>query len=186
MTPTTQKTAQDFAHIKGWGIDADPHNNPVYPMNERAEGSTPGRNYERPPQQPVDVELLQTIERASPSAVFGTTVPPSGLSGLIRRFAFKYSENRYRHWLPLLVADRVQVVEGVLDDLVHGHVPNIWAEKGYNAEWKHKPQQLVVKLTVTALATAGLIAWLSSGSKSKKSTYGSRPVNLRIRSAARG
>lgn len=164
-------TAQDFPHIKGWGVDADPHNNPVYPMNERAEGASPEREYARPPQQPADVELLQTTERPSPSAVFGTTVPPAGLSGLIRRFAFKYSENRYRHWLPLLLADRVQVVEGVLDDFAHGHVPNIWAEKGYNAEWKHKPQQLVAKLAITALATAATIALLSrrSSRSSRKS-----------------
>ena len=126
------------------------------------------------------MELLQSIERPSPSAVFGTTVPPSGLSGLIRRVAFRYSENRYRHWLPLLLADRVQVVEGVLDDLVHGHVPNIWTEKGYNAEWKHNPQMLITKLTVTALATAGIIAWLSSGGKND-----SRRPNPRLRSAAR-
>ena len=180
MTPTTQKTAADFAHIKGWGIDADPKNNPVYPMNQRAEGVSPERAYERPPQQPIDVEVLQSIERPSPSAVVGLSVPPAGLSGLIRRVAFRYSENRYRHWLPLLLADRVSVVEGVIDDLAHGHVPNIWAEKGYNAEWKYNPRLLVTKLAVTALATAGIIAWLSSGSKSD-----SRRPNPRIRSAAR-
>ena len=61
---------------EGWGIDANPHNNPVYLMNERP----------------------------SPSAVFGISVPPSGLSGLIRRLAFRYNGNRYRHWLPLLLA----------------------------------------------------------------------------------
>lgn len=177
-------TAQDFPHIKGWGVDADPHNNPVYPMNERAEGATPEREFARPPLQPVEVELLQTIERPSPSAVFGTSVPPSGLSGMIRRLAFRYSENRYRHWLPLLLADRVQVVEGVLDDFAHGRVPNIWAEKGYNAEWKHKPQQLVTKLAVTALGLAGIIALIAASGR-KKNPYGSRPVNPRIRSAAR-
>jgi hypothetical protein len=42
---------------------------------------------------------------------------------MLRRFAFKYSESSYGHWLPLMLADRVGVVEGVLDDLSHGHVP---------------------------------------------------------------
>ena len=36
---------------------------------------------------------------------------------MIRRFAFKYSESSYGHWLPLMLADRVNKVEGVLDDL---------------------------------------------------------------------
>ena len=59
----------------------------------------------------------------------------------------------------------MQVVEGVLDDLVHGHVPNIWAEKGFNAEWKHKPQQLVTKLAVTAVGIAGIIGIIATNDK---------------------
>ncbi len=165
----SQPTAEDFAHIKGWGIDADPRNNPVYPMNERAEGVTPEREYARPPLQHTDVELLMTTERPSPSAVYGTTVPPAGLSGMIRRAAFRYSENRYRHWLPLLLADRVQVVEGVLSDLAKGHLPNIWKEKGYNAEWKHNPQLLVTKLGAVAVGIAGIVTLIAlSGKKNSQ------------------
>ena len=44
---------------------------------------------------------------------------------MIRRIAFRYSESSYGHWLPLMLADRVSVVEGVLGDLKHGHVPNV-------------------------------------------------------------
>jgi hypothetical protein len=56
---------------------------------------------------------------------------------MIRRFAFHYSESSYGHWLPLMLADRVNAVEGVLDDLASGHVPNVLAERGWNAEWRH-------------------------------------------------
>jgi hypothetical protein len=49
---------------------------------------------------------------------------------MIRRLAFKYSESSYGHWLPLMLADRVNVVEGVLDDLAHGHVPNLSTSSG--------------------------------------------------------
>jgi hypothetical protein len=69
--------------------------------------------------------------------VFGTAQPPSGVSGKLRDFAFGYSENDLRHWLMLLFADRVNVVEGILQDLAHGHVPNVFKEMGGPAEWKY-------------------------------------------------
>ncbi len=123
-----ENTPEQYAHIPGWGIDADPKNDPTYPMRNRANDHHEGSNWERPSQQPVDIELLKSIERPTVSAVFGTSVPPSGLSGAIRRLAFKQSESEYGHWLPLILADRVNVVEGIIDDLVHGHIPNIFAE----------------------------------------------------------
>jgi len=52
-------------------------------------------DYERSPQQKV--EVLKSNERPEYSAVFENTVPPSGLSGIIRQYAFKHSEDRYRH-----------------------------------------------------------------------------------------
>ncbi|SHK48738.1 hypothetical protein [Hymenobacter psychrotolerans] len=168
----------DPKQIKGWGIDADPKNDPTYPMRDRMNVGEDPDNKHRPTQQPThQVEKLRSIERPNISAVYGTTVPPQGLSGMIRRLAFKYSENRYRHWLPLIVADRVSVVEGILDDLVHGHVPNIYAEKGYPVEWKHNRTAFIAKMATIGLVTAGVIAILSSGKsekKSKKKDYLSR------------
>jgi hypothetical protein len=69
-----------------------------------------------PEQQPVRVEILHSTERPGLTPVFGTAVPPSGLSGVMRRRAFRHSENDLRHWLMLLAADRVNVVEGLLED----------------------------------------------------------------------
>lgn len=99
-------------------------------MRTRTPDDHKGYNWERPAMQPVNIEVLQSIERPGITAVFGTSVPSSGLSGVIRRFAFHYSESNYLHWLPLLLANRLNVVEGVLSNLVHGRVPNIFAEKG--------------------------------------------------------
>lgn len=170
-----QKTAQDFAHIPGWGVDVDPKNDPTYPMKRRTDAEQSGYSWERPPLQMPDVEILHSNERPNLPAVFGVSTPPSGLSGLIRRFAFRYSENQYRHWLPLLLADRVNVVEGIVDDLLHGHVPNIWAEKGYRAEWKHNPKMLATKLAVTALGLAGIVALIATrGGKQPSGVASSR------------
>jgi len=156
-----EDTEKKYAHIKGWGVDADPKNEPTYPI-KRYNGADHNRlNWQRPVQQPSHkTEILHSNERPNLTAVFGTSVPPSGLSGVIRRMAFKHSENSYLHWLPLILADRINVVEGVVDDLLHGHVPNVFAEKGWKAGWKHNRKGLVTKLAVSTAVTTALLALL--------------------------
>lgn len=160
MPRTMKKTAADFAHIPGWGIDADPKNEPTYPNRHRTGEEHDGRSWIRPTQQVLDREVLHSIERPNYTAVLGDSVPPSGLSGLIRRFAFKYSENEYMHWLPLIAADKINVIEGLIEDLAHGTLPNIWAEKGYNSEWKNRPATLAVKLAAVTAVAAGVVLLL--------------------------
>lgn len=150
----------DYKNIKGWGIDANPQNDPTYPMKKRTNEEHKGYTWERPVQQPIDVEVLKSNERPSVSAVFGTSSPPSGLSGQIRRYAFKHSESSYAHWLPLILADRINVFEGIVDDLKSGHVPNIFVERGWTAEWKYNREAFVKKVVVGALVTTALVASL--------------------------
>jgi len=167
MEPITHNPSQ----LPGWNIDADPENDPTYPMRTRTADDHKGYSWERPTQQPITIEVLHSIERPNITAVFGTSVPPSGLSGVIRRFAFKYSENSYLHWLPLLFADRVNVVEGVLSDLAHGHVPNIFAEKGYPIEWKYDKKGLILKLAAfTAVAAGATLLLTRKGDKPRKAS----------------
>jgi hypothetical protein len=156
--PFENNRGSERPDIKGWGIDADPKNDPTYPIKHRNNGEHKGYTWERPPLQPVNVEVLHSNERPNITAVFGTTSPPSGLSGAIRRFAFRYSENSYGHWLPLLLADRVNAVEGVLDDIRHGHFPNILAEKGYKGKWKHDPAGTAARIGMF-LGAAALAVW---------------------------
>jgi hypothetical protein len=156
----------DYTHIKGWGIDADPKNEPTYPMKKYTGDDHKRLNWERPPLQPVNIEVLHSTERPNITAVFGTSTPPSGLSGAIRRYAFQFSENQYMHWLPLLLADRVNVVEGIVDDLKRGHIPNIFAERGMKAELKHNPKGLAKRILVTVAVTS--IAYAILKGKSKK------------------
>ncbi len=158
-----ENTVKDPSQIKGWGVDADPKNDPTYPMKKRNNGEHAGYSWERPPQQPINVEILHSNERPNVTTAFGTSTPPSGLSGMIRRIAFQYSESSYGHWLPLMLADRVGVVEGVLDDLTHGHVPNIFGELGWKAEWKHNRKSLVTGVLVGAVLASVAVAYLRSG-----------------------
>lgn len=157
-----EKRTIDPTQVKGWGVDANPANDPTYPMKRRNDGEHAGYSWERPPQQPINVEVLHSNERPNVSAVFGTSTPPAGLSGMIRRFAFKYSESAYSHWLPLMLADRVGVVEGYIEDLARGHVPNVFAERGWKAEWQHNRKSLVTRVAVGALIAGAAVAYLSS------------------------
>ena len=150
----------DPSQIKGWGVDANPQNDPTYPMKKRNNGEHAGYSWERPPQQPINAEVLHSNERPNVSATFGTSTPPSGLSGMLRRAAFKYSESSYGHWLPLMLADRINVVEGVLDDLTHGHIPNIFDELGWKAEWKHNRKNLVMGILTGAVVASTTVVYL--------------------------
>jgi hypothetical protein len=157
-----EHTAKEPPQIKGWGVDADPKNDPTYPMKYRNNGEHAGYSWARPPQQPITIEVLHSNERPNVTSVFGTSTPPSGLSGVIRRIAFRYSESSYGHWLPLMLADRVSVVEGVLGDLKHGHVPNTFVERGWKAEWKHNRTSLVRRILVRVVLVSAAIAYFSS------------------------
>lgn len=150
----------DRSTVKGWGVDADPKNDPTYPLKRRNNGEHAGYSWERPTQQQTDVEVLHSNERPNLSAVFGTSTPPAGLSGMIRRGAFNYSENSYAHWLPLMLADRIGTVEGIAGDLARGHVPNIFGELGLKAEWKHNRANLITKIAVGAVVASIAVAYL--------------------------
>ena len=154
--------AIDPSQIKGWGVDADPKNDPTYPMKDRNDGEHAGYSWERPPQQPITVEVLHSNERPDVTSVFGTSTPPSGPSGVLRRLGFRYSESSYGHWLPLVLADRVSVVEGVLEDLKQGRVPNLFAERGWKAEWEHNRTSLVRRILVRAVLVSAAVAYLRS------------------------
>lgn len=109
-------TADRYAHIPGWGSDLEKEMRPAVPMER-----TPPRLHvpwsDPPPQQPMTVEILKSVERPEHSRTFGTRLPPKGLSGVMRRAAFKRSENDIGHWLMLIAADRINVVEGLAGDL---------------------------------------------------------------------
>lgn len=164
MEPLTHNPSQ----LPGWNSDNDPENDPTYPMRTRTPDDHKGYSWERPTQQPITIEVLHSNERPNVTAVFGTSAPPSGLSGVIRRFAFRYSENSYLHWLPLLFADRVNVVEGIVGDLAHGQLPNIWAEKGYNAQWKYDRAGMLQKIAAAALVTTAAVVLLTRDKPSKR------------------
>ena len=172
-------TPIDPAKVAGWGVDADPKNDPTYPFRHRENDPGLTRHWERPPIQSPDVEILQSIEHTRTPAVFGTSSPPSGLSGMIRRLAFRWSESNWLHWLMLMGADRINVVEGVLEDLARGKVPNIPAEMGIKSEWEHNKAGLAKQLAVTAAVAGAGYALFRWGRSGKGEDGGERAVPKR-------
>ena len=166
-TEPSEQRRRPPPNIKGWGADLDPAVRPAVPM-ERTPPRLDGVHWERPEQQRRSVKVYHSTERPGLTPVYGTSAPPSGVSGLIRGAAFRFSENDLRHWLMLLFADRVNVVEGILDDLAHGHVPNFFTEMGGPAEWKHNRAGFVRKAFIAG-AVVGVLYYANQRRKARRS-----------------
>src|SRR3954454_1988285 len=107
----TESSDQLRARIPGWGADLDPKDRPSVPRERFDPGAT-GAHWEFPDRQPEKWPRERSIEHAFLTPVFGTSCPPKGLSGAIRKFAYRRSsEGRAAHWLLLIGADRVDAWE---------------------------------------------------------------------------
>ena len=111
------------------GIDADPARRPGVPMHAppaRAEGA----HWEHPERQANAEEHLHRAALERPTPVVGTGVPPRGLSGALRRRAYETPEHYARHWAMLLAADRLDVVEDRLGELMAGPLESAGMHEG--------------------------------------------------------
>jgi hypothetical protein len=140
-TPEKPKLAESSdelrARIPGWGVDLDPKDRPAVPQ-EVFDPDLSGAHWEFPERQPERWPRERSIEHKFLTPVFGTSCPPRGLSGAIRKYSYaKYSEGRAAHWLLLLAADRVDAVESALRSLVTLRPDNPITETGVRAELSH-------------------------------------------------
>jgi len=123
--------------IPGWGVDLDFKDRPVVPKESFRRDLT-GAHWHMPEQQPQRWPREKSTEHARLTPVFGTSCPPKGLSGVLRKFAYTLSEGRVSHWLLLMAADRVDVVESRVTGLLSGRPDNLIGETGIMAEFTHK------------------------------------------------
>jgi len=127
------------ARIPGWGADLDPKDRPSVPR-ERFDPAGSGARWEFPERQPEKWPRERSIEHEFLTPVFGTSTPPSGLSGVMRKYAYaKYSEGRAAHWLLLLAADRVNTLEAAAASFLTLRPDNPITETGVLAELTHRP-----------------------------------------------
>ncbi|MDF2457443.1 MAG: hypothetical protein K0R51_3436 [Cytophagaceae bacterium] len=156
----------DATKIIGWGVDADPENEPTYPIKKYTGDDHKRSQWTRPSLQPAKVEILKSTERPYLPAVFGTPYPPRALSGVFRRLAFTFSESMNRRWLLLILADRMDVVEGLISDVLHARFPNLVKERGLGVMLKHKPGMFARKVAIR-LVILGLIGGIVYYNKRK-------------------
>jgi hypothetical protein len=111
---STKNLPRDYREINGWGADLDPANRPSYPRELPADVMTARgdvRHWQRPQQK-----VYMSNEHPGLTPVFGETCPPAGLSGMLRDYAFQFGEATNRHWMTLMFADRVNVLESRMRD----------------------------------------------------------------------
>jgi hypothetical protein len=88
------------------GFDLDPARRPGVPK-ERTPAPWPHARF--PPARMEATPSAPTHDRKGKPMppVFGTAVPLHGVSGLLRKAAYRYPDHVTRHWTMLLLADRV-------------------------------------------------------------------------------
>ncbi|MCC9173951.1 hypothetical protein [Arthrobacter sp. zg-Y179] len=132
LTPTSEELR---ARIPGWGADLDPRDRPAVPKLQ-FDPTLSGAHWEFPERQEEKYPRERSIEHKFLTPVFGTSCPPKGLSGVMRRYAYRrFSEARAAHWLILLAADRVDAVESHLASFATLHPDNPITETGVLSEF---------------------------------------------------
>ncbi len=124
------------ARIPGWGVDLDPNDRPSVPR-ERFDPDLSDAHWELPERQPEQWPRERSIEHQSLTPVFGTSCPPKGLSGRMRKYAYaRFSEGRAAHWLLLVAADRVDSLESHLRSFLTLRPDNPVTQTGVVAEFR--------------------------------------------------
>lgn len=126
----------DFRQINGWGADLDPANRPSVPRELPSEVMTVRgevKHWQKP-----RTKIHVSNEHPGITPVFGESCPPHGLSGLLRDYAYQFGEASNRHWLTLLMADRVDVIESMIADALRGKPDHYVEEKGWAASLRER------------------------------------------------
>jgi hypothetical protein len=135
--PLREPIAELRARIPGWGVDLDPVDRPAVPK-EQFDPNLNGAHWEFPDRQPETWPRERSIEHKFLTPVFGTSCPPKGISGVMRRYSYRqYSEGRAAHWLILLAADRVDTLERTAGSFLTTNPDNPIAETGVLSEFSH-------------------------------------------------
>ena len=105
--PPLAESSDDLrARIPGWGVDLDPQDRPSVPRLQ-FDPNLSGALWDFPERQPESWPRERSVEHEFLTPVFGTSCPPKGLSGLLRKYSYRrFSEARAAHWLLLVAADR--------------------------------------------------------------------------------
>jgi hypothetical protein len=148
---TNRRQQVDLAGtIAGWGSDVDPKTRPGVPRDKAPDIGAESLYIDITRQKPPH-RIHKSTEHGQLTPVFGTSCPPKGLSGRIRDSAYRLSEGRLSRWMTLMFADRVNVVEGVVEDFARMRPPNVVREMGLRSEWRYNRKRVIRAAAVTAV-----------------------------------
>jgi hypothetical protein len=131
----TETVPSDYRKVLGWGVDLDPKNRPMFPKELSSDVMTARGDVQD--WQVPDQKIHMSIEHPNLTPVFGISCPPKGLSGVLRDYAYHYSEGTNRHWMTLTMADRIDVIESLIGSALRGHPDRYIKEKGWGAKLKY-------------------------------------------------
>lgn len=166
LTSANRRSIDLSDKIKGWGSDLDPSVRPGIPMDKSPDLGFEALYPDIEPQIPR-AKVHKSIEHMQMTPVFGNVCPPKGLSGLIRNHAFRFSEAQSRHWLYLVLADRVDMIETLITDIARLDIPNIPKEIGMKAMWKHDKKS-VLAWSAIGIGALGAVVYLVNRNKSTR------------------
>jgi hypothetical protein len=129
----------DYRDIAGWGVDLDPKNRPSYPK-ELPSSVLTARGDVNHRQEPT-TKIHQSNEHPDLTPVFGTSCPPAGLSGALRDYAYQFGEATNRHWLTLMLADRIDIAESMVTSALRGRPDHYLQEKQWGTRLRHRSQE---------------------------------------------
>ena len=131
-TPTQSDSSDAPTDVSnGWGADHSPFERPGIPQEVDPPQPLASAHWLEPEQQ-VATQRPLVGQGLSLTPVFSSAVPVRGVSGALRRLAYRVPDYRARRWLLLMVADRVDALE-------------------------HRPGRLVGALLVLTLAGLGAL-----------------------------
>ena len=163
--------------VAGWGVDLDPKIAPPC-LRKTSTPELTGAHWDFPERQIPRYAREKTPEHKFLTPVFGTALSARRALGVIRRYAYRFSEGRVAHWVLLMFADRIDVIESRIKSFFSGRPDNIFAESGLKAEFtrhglrsrlgqhradvKHMPLDALWLLGTTVVTGAAIFA-LSNG-----------------------
>ncbi len=136
--PTLAESSDGLrARIPGWGVDLDRKNRPSVPQ-ERFDPTLSGAHWDFPERQPEKWPRERSMEHKFLTPVFGTSCPPKGVSGRMRKYAYRrFSEGRAAHWIILVAADRVDATGSHVRSFFTLRPDNPITETGVLSEFSH-------------------------------------------------
>lgn len=97
-------------HIFGWGYDLAPENRPGVPKHRHPKRPIGTPHWDEPSLQRTErASLVSPLRPLTP--IYASTVPPRGISGALRAYAYRIPEYRPRRWMLLMLADRIDAIE---------------------------------------------------------------------------